>query len=436
MADDSRSRLKEWLASGAVRLEPLSFSQRELWEASMVPVDDPSNHVCVFMEVEGPIPREDCLPAIQLLVDRYEVMRLSILPGRNGPVQMIRRECQPALTFSELSPEDNLEERMQEIFDEPFDLLKGPLYRVHILRRSPSSHVLIMPIHHAISDGWTLGVFVETLAVSYLHIAMRLPGKLTPIPLSYTAWAAAERVAWPVARLEEHARFWRENLKNAPRLWPAPALTSHRLVRQVSFISPALTAGVRDLAKRTDATLFSTLLAGFQLALAEWSGERDLVVGTPVANRTKQAIRESMGYCSGIVPIRTMVDPERSLEESVRVAHASAMDGFAHAMPFVELVRALGEHPAEGRNPIFDVRFALQNHPIPDTVAPGFSVRLQMRSTGTARFDLACELTEMNDGLELVWLYRAEQFTQTRVDELEQLFLNVLAGASRSLAAC
>ncbi len=435
MAEDSRARLKEWLASGAVRLEPLSFSQRELWESSIVPPGDSCNHICVFMEVAGKVSKEDCLAAMQELVDRHEVMRLSILPGKNGPVQMIRREFPAAMRFSDLAPDASLEDAMLEIFEEPFDLLRGPLYRVHVFRRGEGDHVLVMPIHHAIADGWTLGVFVENLAAAYLHIAMRLPGKLPPLPLSYSEWAAAERAAWTSGRLQDTAKYWKEHLQGSPRLWDAIPHETHRLVRTTSAISAELTTAVRDLAKRSDATLFSTLLAGFQLALAEWTGERDLVVGSPVANRTKAAVREAMGYCSGIVPIRSLVDPDRSLEDSVRAAHASAMDAFANAMPFAELVRAVEIHPAPHRNPIFDVRFALQNHPIPDTVVPGFSVKLHMRSTGTARCDLGCELTEMGDGLEIVWLYRKEKFTQSDIDELERLFLTALAGNSPELAS-
>ncbi len=436
MSDNARNRLKEWLATGAARLEPLSFSQRELWETSHVPPGDIVNHICVFMEVGGKIPREESLRAMQLLVDRHEVMRLSIIPGRNGPLQLIRRACPPAMTFSDLAPGDSLDERMREVFEQPFDLLRGPLYRIHIFRRGQDDHVLVMPIHHAIADGWTLGVFVENLAAAYLHTALRQEGPLPPVPLSYTEWAAAERAAWPAGRLEETARYWRKTLAGVPRLWEPANHSSHRLVRLVSAVPPALTGSVRQVARRCDATLFSTLFAGFQQALSAWTGQRDLVVGTPVANRSKQAIRDSMGYCSGIVPLRGLVDPARSLEESVRAAHAVAIDGFAHAMPFAELVRALGEDQTPARNPVFDVRFALQNHPIPDTTVPGFSVRLHMRSTGTARFDLGCELTEKDDALELVWLYRSEQFSRAQIDDLERLFLAALAGASRPLAAC
>jgi hypothetical protein len=433
MPDIAHTRLKNWLESGAARLHPLTFPQRELWEASAVPPADASNHICTFMEVHGEITNEDCLAAMQRVVNRHEVLRLSILPGKDGPLQLIRATGAPSMEFHDLSTAEQrpeaLKERMRAVFEKPFDLLQGPLYRVEVLRRAPDDIVLVLAIHHAISDGWSLGVFVEDLCAAYLQSF--LGGPLPAVPLSYPAWGAMERGGWQPTKLEECARFWKRRLNGAARLWSGVS-GSRTLVREVSSITPEITRGVRDLARRADATLFSTLLTGFQIALAQWTGKSDIIVGTPVANRTKQSVRETMGYCAGVVPLRGQVESARTLEDSVRVTHEATVDSFAHTMPFVELVRALGDKPAPDHNPIFDVRFALQNHPIPDAVAPGFAVQLHMRSTGTARFDLGCELTEDGDEFEIVWLYRPGRFSKSDIAELERLFLAVLAGACRS----
>ncbi len=433
MSGDTRARLKRWLETGEARLQPLTFSQRELWEASPVPVADVSNHICTFMEVRSKISPEECLAAMQRVVDKQEVLRLSILPGKTQPLQLIRTTCAPAIAFHELTAEEAepgaLEARMREIFDKPFDLVRGPLYRVEILRRGPDDLVLVFAIHHAIADGWTLGVFVQDIFASYLFGAMGALGGLPPVPLSYSDWGAAERANWPPGRLEEHARFWKTQLAGAPRLWNSPVEAPRRLERTVVFIPADVTAAVRDLARRSDATLFSTLLTAFQITLHRWTGKTDIVVGTPVANRAKQAVRETMGYCSGNVPLRGQVVPDRSLEESVRETHRVAVDSFANAIPFAELVRALNDPPAPGHNPIFDVRFALQNHPIPDIDVPGLSVQLRMRSTGTARFDLGCEVTETGDRLEVVWLHRPSLFTPEDIETLHGLFLSVLSSA-------
>lgn len=433
MSQDSRSRLKQWLETGEARLQPLTFSQRELWEASPVPVADVSNHICTFMEVRSKISPQECVSAMQRVVDKQEVLRLSFLPGKSQPLQLIRTTSTPVVTYHELTAKEAepeaLEARMWEVFDRPFDLVRGPLYRVEILRRGPDDLVLIFAIHHAIADGWTLGVFVQDIFASYLFGAMGALGGLPPVPLSYSDWGAAERAAWPSAKLADHGRFWKTQLAGAPRLWKSPVATPRRLERTVVFVEADVAAAVRELAKRSDATLFSALLTAFQITLHRWTGKTDIVVGTPVANRAKQAVRETMGYCSGNVPLRGQVVPGRSLEDSVRETHRVAVDSFANAIPFAELVKILNDPPAPGHNPIFDVRFALQNHPIPDIDVPGLSVQLRMRSTGTARFDLGCEVTETGDRLEVVWLHKPDLFTPRDIETLHSLFLGVLSSA-------
>ncbi|MBC8125888.1 MAG: condensation domain protein, partial [Gloeobacteraceae cyanobacterium ES-bin-144] len=246
---------------------------------------------------------------------------------------------------------------------------------------------------------------------------------------------ASERAFWTPAELEKRGEYWKLNLSESFRLWSPPAepqAVSRPLQRSVSRVSPDLGRAVRDLARNHGATLFSTLLTVFQIAFSKWSGADDIVVGTPVANRSKQNVRETMGYCSGIVPIRGHIDPTRSFSDSLKAGHLAAVDAFANAMPFVEIVRAMGEKCAPGYNPVFEVRFALQNHPIPDVEVPGLSLQLRMRSTGTARFDLACEINEEGDGLEVAWLFRHDLFPLADVQKLSQLYLAALASVCRS----
>ena len=200
----------------------------------------------------------------------------------------------------------------------------------------------------------------------------------------------------------------------------------------IGFAIPAEISGpVRELARRSGATLFSTLLAAFQVTLSRWTGAEDIVVGTPVANRTKQDVRETMGYFSGVVPLREQVERNRPFAEHLRIVHQSTVDSFANAMPFAELVRAIGERPSPKHNPIFEVRFALQNHPVPDVEIRGLSLKLRMRSTGTPRFDLGCEITELGDALEVVWLFRENLFSQPEIEELGRLFRTVVENICR-----
>ena len=439
MLADRRALLKQRLESGQIRPQPLTFPQRELWETSPVPVADMANHICCVIEVRGKVTVEDSTAALQQVVQRQEALRVSFLPGKDRPLQMIREDCPVNFRARNLSPAEGtpeaVEEIAREIFSEPFDLLQGPLYRVVLLSRAVDDHVLVFAIHHAIADGWTLGVFMQELCVAYIQRVRNVTDALPPVTLSYTAWGAAERAFWQPAELELRAAFWKSQLADYRRIWsalegPDTAAGAHQ--RMISHFPAELANAARELARRSGATLFSALLAAFQVALSRWTGIDDILVGTPVANRTKQAMNETMGYFAGIVPIRSRVEPGRSFTASLRALHATSVDCFAHAMPFVELAHALGDAGTPGHNPIFEVRFALQNHPIPDVALPGLSAKLRMRSTGTARYHLACEITEESEQLEVVWLFRPKLFPQAEVENLGRMFQTVLAAACRA----
>ena len=445
MQQDSRTRLKQWLESGEARLQPLSYSQRELYETSPVPVGSSANHICCFIEIKGSLTEEECGVAMQRVVDRQEGLRISLLPGKERPLQLVRSTGTANLKYRELTAAEAkpeaLEEVLKETYRQPFDLVQGPLYRVDMLRRGSNDHVLAFSIHHSIADGWSLGVFVQDLCTAYVMglsgmrkaIAVGVMGMgstLPPVPQTYTEWAAAERAAWTPEALAPSIEYWKKQLAGSKLLWPsegAAERAAERLQRWASAVPPKLTTAVRDLSRRSGATLFSTLLSAFQIALSRWTKQDDITVGSPVANRNKAAARQTMGYFSGVVPLRGQVDHSRTVTEHLKVTQEMTVDGFANGIPFVEIAKAVGEPKSPGLHSIFDVRFALQNHLSPDVVLPRISTKLRMRSTGTARFDLACEVTEIGDELEVVWMYKPLIFSETSLAELNALFLAVLS---------
>jgi hypothetical protein len=439
MSGDKRALLKQWLEDGKANLQPLTFPQRELWEASPVSVADSANHICCLIHLRGTIAPKACEAALQRVVERQEVLRLSFLPGKDRPVQMIRQSGEANIRFHELSSaqgnEEAVEELANDVFSQSFDSVRGPLYRADVVRRSADHYVLVFAIHHAIADGWTLGVFVKDLCFAYVQGLVGLRIGLRPLRHTYAAWGATERAFWQPAELERRAAFWKSNLAGSRRLWNSLEgleTASGSPERLISHIPADVTDAARELTRTAGVTLFSALLAAFQVTLSRWTGEQDVLVGTPIANRTKQAVRETMGYFASIVPLRGHVDLERSFSDYLQAVHKASVDSFANAMPFAELVSALGDAPAPGHNPIFEVRFALQNHPVPDVALHGLSARLRMRSSGTARFHLGCEITVAENGLEVVWLFRLNLFPLAAIENLSYMFRTVLARASRS----
>lgn len=447
---DSRSRLKQWLESGEARLHPLAFPQRELWETSPVPVEDTANHICAFIEIKGAITFEEMSAALQLVINRHESMRVSFLPGKDRPLQMTRATVSALPSFRELSSNEArpeaLEDMMREVYRKPIDIVQGPLHRIEVMRRNPKDHILAFSIHHAIADGWSLGVFVQDLSTAYVMglkglrkaVATKLAGlksSLPPVPQTYNEWAAAERAFWQPGELDRRAAFWKSHLDGSRQIWNQRteiARSTGSLSRWASALPAKLTRAVRDLAVKSGTTLYSTLLSAFQATLWKWTGQDDIVVGTPVANRNKEAVRQTMGYFSGVVPLRGRIDPTRAFSDHLKAMHETAVDCFSNAVPFAELARLVEAPRQPGAHTIFDVRFALQNHPVPDVVLPRISTKLRMRSTGTARFDLACEITEVASELEVVWLYRQDMFSSSDIVKLDALFQSVVSSVCRS----
>ena len=340
------------------------------------------------------------------------------------------------MRFRDISPQtpaEKIEELAHQTFAEPFDLVQGPLYRAQVLRRAPDNQLMVFAIHHAIADGWTLGVFVQDLCAAYVQQRMRGPDKLSASAHFLFRMGRRRESILAIGRAGTTTAFWKSRLTGIRRLWSVPDEADVVFLprRLVSRLPAEISGPVRELARRSGATLFSTLLAAFQVTLSRWTGAEDIVVGTPVANRTRQDVRETMGYFSGVVPLREQVERNRPFAEHLRIVHQSTVDSFANAMPFAELVRAIGERPSPKHNPIFEVRFALQNHPVPDVEIRGLSLKLRMRSTGTPRFDLGCEITELGDALEVVWLFRENLFSQPEIEELGRLFRTVVENICR-----
>lgn len=443
MIEDKRVRFKQWLESGEARLLPLTLPQRELWENPPVPVADAANHICGFIGIKGAITFEQCREALDRVVARHEALRTTFLPGKERPVQMVRRSGTGNLVFRDLSgmEEDHagLEAVMKGTFLAPLDLMQGPLHLVEMIRLSDRHHLLAFSIHHAIADGWSLGVFVQDLCTAWLLSLRGGPssphGGMPAVPQTYAEWSAVDRAFWQAADLSSPTAFWKQHLAGArPVFGPAedtPPETGP-LERWTSAIPFRLTQQVRGFSKSAGTTLFSTLLSLFQFTLARWTGVSDILTGSPVANRPRETCWQTMGYFAGVVPIRGLVDPELTFAERASRVHVTAMDCFANAIPFAELAAAVGPRDPRHRHTIFDVRFALQNHPVPDVNLPGIATQLRMRSTGTARFDLGCEITEDGAELEVVWLYRSRVLSTAGPSELHTLFLDVLSYACRN----
>jgi hypothetical protein len=441
---DPRIRLKACLASGEARLLPLSLTQRELWENPPVPPGDPVNHICATIEIRGTIAFDLCEEALRAVVQRQEVLRTSFLSGRDKTAQIVFANIEASMCCRDVGPGNSLDVHLSEIFSRPFDMVRGPLFRAEILRITPDHHVLALVFHHAIADGWTLGVFVEDFSAAYI-LALKQSGRaiaqirgvregLPPPGLTYSAWAAQEKTRWHQSEIDRLSAYWKTRLEGSKQLFAEPATGGEipPLCKRVTTVPSSIVTAARATAKQLEVTPFSLLLTAFQIALFEWKGIEDIVLGVPHANRLGTKTRDTMGYFAGVIPIRLQLEPGRTFSATLAVNHAVQIEDFAHAMPFAELASALTQSLTPTRHRIFDVRFAFQNHPVPDIELPGISTRLRTIATGTSRFDIACEMTEYDGSLEVVWLYRRPLVSEEDITQLDGLLQSVLEEAGQN----
>ncbi len=441
---DPRVRLKALIASREARLLPLTLPQRELWENSPVAPGDPANHICATIEIRGLVSFDLCEEALRAVVERQEALRTCFLSGDGKAAQIVLAKADTILRCRDVMSDEDHKELMASVFSEPFEMARGPLYRVEMLRLAADHHILSLVFHHAIADGWTLGVFVGDFTTAYI-LALKNSGRAfaniqgikegLPAPeMTHSGWAAAEKARWQPNEVEREAVYWRARLTGSKLLFDhsRSGTPLEPLRKRVSFLPSPLVDAARALARQAEVTLFSVLLTAFQVTLFRWKAALDVVLGVPHANRSRPQTRDTMGYFAGVVPLRMCLQPENSFAQTLQANHAAQIEDFAHAMPFAELAKTVVPAGWAQQHQVFDVRFALQNHPVPDIELPGISTRLRTISTGTSRFDIACELTEDASALEVVWLYRCPLVNDEEIGHLDRLLSAVLEEAGRN----
>ncbi|WP_310463067.1 non-ribosomal peptide synthetase/type I polyketide synthase [Sphaerotilus sp.] len=320
----------------------------------------------------------------------------------------------------------------------PFDLAQGPLFRVSLLRLAPTAHVLLINLHHSIADGWSIAVLVREWGVLYDACCRGTAPTLAPLPVAYrdvAAWqqrwslgpAAAEQLAW-----------WTAQLRGAPALlelptdFPRPARQSYRGTSFARTLDPALSQAVAALARAQGATVFMTLMAALQVVLQRHSGQDDISVGTPVANRGHAQTEHLVGLFVNTLVLRSRIDPQQPFTALLAQVRQTALGAFARQeQPFERLVEALQPGRSLAHAPLFQVLFVLQNNEQIDTRLEGLQITPVARTSSVAKFDLTLNALETPEGLVCDWEFATDLFTPARIERLAAHFEQVLRAVTR-----
>ncbi|MEV0981876.1 amino acid adenylation domain-containing protein [Streptomyces sp. NPDC049915] len=436
-------------AGGGLRQAPLSFAQRRLWFLDQLDQEGVDYILPVAYRLRGTLDVRALEQALSALVRRHHTLRTRFASSPDGePVQIVEDPWPVRIDTADLRqvPDTERDAQVQALAarqaDTPFTLTSGQLMRVALARTADEEHILLLALHHIVSDGWSVEVLLRDLGALYA-VASGMPSAaaLPELPMQYADFAVdqLQRLTGPV--LERQLGYWRENLDGLeplelPRDRPRPEIRSGA-GGEVRFSVPAeVTAALRELASRHDVSLFMVGLAAFQVVLARWSGQSEVTVGSPIAGRNRAEIENLIGFFVNALVLRTDLSGNPTVAELLERVRTTCLGAYAHQdLPFERLVEELAPERDLSRNPLFQVVFMLETSseheqwPLPD-----FRVKPFTLDGARSKFDFSCALTETVDGAfsgELV--YSAELFepaTARRMADHLVLALRAMAADS------
>jgi amino acid adenylation domain-containing protein len=427
---------------------PQSFAQQRLWFMHQMEPESAYYNAAVTFTLEGRLDGDALRRALAEIVRRHEALRTVFAAVDGQPVQVVAPHARLELPLTDLSglpAPERAAEAARITRDEaarPFDLSRGPLFRPRLLRLGGEEHRLILSMHHVIGDGWSLGVIFRELGALYGAFSRGEPSPLPELEVQYADFAVWQREQLAGEALAGQLAYWTHALAGAPAAVPLPAdrarpeTPSHVGAVHVFRLPPGLDDALRALSRAEGATLFMTLLAAWQALLFRYTGQEDLAVGTPVANRTRPEVEPLIGFFVNMLVMRAGLGGDPSFRALLAQTRETTLAGWANQdLPFERLVEELAPERTLAHQPLFGVVFALQNAPWPPLHLPGLRLRMDPVDPGTARYDLVFTLREDDGGIGGRMEYAADLFDASTIERLADHYVRLLRAVVADPAA-
>ncbi|MFZ5918978.1 MAG: amino acid adenylation domain-containing protein [Chloroflexota bacterium] len=420
---------------------PLSFAQQRLWFLDQLEPGNLFYNIPIAMRLQGKLDVAALERVLSEIVRRHEALRttFAVIDGR--PVQVIAPEPAVSLPLKDLTslPQAEREAETQRLaileVRQPFDLARGPLLRARLIRLGEQEHVALLTMHHIVSDGWSMGVLVAEIAQLYAAFAAGQPSPLPELAVQYADFSHWQRAWLQGEVLERQLVYWKQRLINSPPMLelptdrPRPAVqTSHGAT--LSFDLPGeLSQALKELGREEGVTLFMTLLAAFQTLLYRYTGQPDVVVGTPIANRTRREVEGLIGFFVNTLVMRTDLSGAPSFRQLLARVREVALGAYAHQdLPFELLVEALQPGRDLSHTPLFQVMLVLDTPPAGPLTLPGLTLNPIDTHSGAATFDLTLSVTDGPEGLGGYFEYNTDLFDRSTIERLAGHLNTLLQG--------
>jgi acyl carrier protein len=421
---------------------PLSYAQERLWLLEQIEAAGSAYNLSAAVRLRGSLDVEALSRSFAAIVERHEGLRTRFAVVDGSPVQMIgeaglfRLELEDLSGFAEEEREGNALRWTSAYVRRPFDLERGGLLRAAVLRLSEEEHVAIVVMHHIVSDGWSIGVLIREVEALYGAYSRGQASPLAALPVQYADYAVWQRSWLHGEVLEKQLSYWKGRLAGAPAALELPTDRSRPSVQSfrgasVSLgLSKDLIDALQAVARSEGATLFMVLVAAFQLLLSRWSGQSDVVVGTPVAGRTHRETEGLIGFFVNMLALRTDLSGDPSFRELLGRVKETALGAYAHQdLPFEKLVEELQPVRDLSRRPIFQVMINSFLEENPRSLSlPGLQISALGSEEVSARFELMLRLMETARGVICGFEYATDLFDEATIEQLAGQFRNLLGG--------
>ncbi|HST58657.1 MAG TPA: amino acid adenylation domain-containing protein, partial [Longimicrobium sp.] len=430
---------------------PLSFAQERLWFLDQLEAGGASYNIPAGVRISGALDAGALERALGEIVRRHETLR-TVLPRVNGvPAQVVVPFAGFALPAEDVQAGDDaareahVRRRAAEEGARPFDLAAGPLFRASLLRLADDEHVLLLCMHHVVSDGWSMGVLFRELSSLYAAFAGGADSPLPALPVQYADFAVWQHQHLRGDALERQLAYWRGQLAGAPALLelpadrPRPAVQSYRGAQQSVVLSAGLLARLQALGRREGATLYMVLLGAFQVLLSRYAGTADVVVGSPIAGRTRHEVEELIGFFVNLLVLRTDLSGTPDFREVLRRVRRATLGAYEHQdVPFEKLVAELAPERSLSHAPLFQVLFTVQEGDGAGLDVPGLRTAPVEAELRTTKFDLSLLLRTDAHGIHGTLEYGTDLFDgptiQRMLRHLERVLEQVAEHADRPVA--
>ncbi|MCD4691423.1 MAG: amino acid adenylation domain-containing protein, partial [Calditrichales bacterium] len=437
--------------ASTVKTFPVSYAQQRLWFLDQFEPGSPYYNIPIALRLKGPFNLDLFKKTIQHIVNRHESLRTTFISKNGKPLQALTPVLTLQIPVEDIShlPTKEREDKTIELATQearkPFNLEKGPLMRVSVIKVSDTGHVILSTMHHIISDGWSIGVLVTEITQLYDAFSKGQPSTLPKLPIQYPDYAAWQKKYLEGEVFEKQLDFWKEHLFSIPPVLelptdrPRPAVRTNEGSSFTRLFSKEITDKLNKLSRQNKGTLFMTLLAAFKVLLYRLSGQTDISIGTPIANRTRGEVEGLIGLFINTMVLYTHLDDNPTFRQLISRVRKTTLASYENQdLPFEYLVDALQPDRDMSASPLFQVMFILQNAPSDNRKIADLTMEMIPVDMGTSTFDLTFSATESSIGLGVSVEYNTDLFDRTTVerfmDYFETLLKNILINPDQHIA--